>query len=187
MHVSNRAFAPALVLASALLGVAGPAMAAPASGPVAVVKQATADFNKGDMKAAEAGFANDTAITDEFAPYQWHGPGALATWLDGYSAFIKSAGWSDVAVTIGSIPRSDIDGDAAYVVAREVVTYTQHGRPMRESGTQVFTLHKGAEGWKITGSAWAGSRAQPVAPKPASSAAAPATGPAPATAPTKKP
>jgi hypothetical protein len=157
------------------------------AGPVAVIKQATDDFNKGDMKAATAAFASDPAIVDEFAPYQWRGSGAVASWLDGYNAFLKSAGWSDEKVTISSVARSDVEGDAAYVVVREVVTYTQRGRPMRETGVQAYALHKGADGWKVTSAAWAGSHPQAVTPKPASGAAAPATGASPAAAPAKKP
>lgn len=177
MHASHRTLTCALILAPSLLALGGPAMAATATGPVAVVKQMMADFDKGDMKAAEAAYAKDIAITDEFAPYEWHGPDAMANWSKGYDAFTKSAGWSDAKAASHTVTRADVNGDAAYVVVSEVFTYKQQGHPMSESGMEAFTLHKGAGGWKITGSAWAGHRAAPAK----SAAAAP-----PASAPAKK-
>jgi ketosteroid isomerase-like protein len=161
-------------------------MAATSSEPVAVVKQVFAEFNKGDMKAVEAAFANDSMITDDFAPYLWRGPSAMQNWLDGLDASIKSGGLRDLKVTVSSISNSGIDGDAAYVVARLVLTYKQHGHRMSASGANVLTLQRGPEGWKVTSSALGWSNPQAVAPRPKLSAAAPPTAPAPATAPAKK-
>ena len=154
-----------LVLAPSMVVLASPAMAAAAPGPVAVVNQMMTDFDKGDMKAAMAAYANDVAITDEFAPYQWHGPDAMARWSKGYDAFTKASGWSDAKAASHAVIRSDIHGDAAYVVVSEVFTYKDHGRRMVEHGLEAFTLHQSADGWKITGSAWAGHRASPAGAK----------------------
>jgi ketosteroid isomerase-like protein len=176
---SSRRLAPLLILSAAAVALAGVAQAAGGPDPVALVRKATDAFNRGDMKAASASYADDVAITDEFAPYQWHGPGTLQTYLNDFGNWSKTSGQTDQKVTISSVLRSDVSGDAAYVVMREVYTYKDHGRRMVELGDQAYTLHNGADGWKITGAAWAGSKPhRATAAKPATSAATPATAPA---------
>lgn len=179
MTRTQRRLARTLIVTTSVLGFAGAALAAP--GPVDVVKKANDDFNHGAMKAATAAFAAEGgAVIDEFAPYEWHGPNAINDWLGAFDAFAKARHRTDNWVKTLAVVRSDVDGDSAYVVLRELYTYKEHGRRMSEMGDAAWTLHKGADGWKVTGTAWAGSHPSAVvaAAKPAAAATA---------APAKKP
>ena len=183
--------ARALALASVCAAFSVTAFAAPA-GPEATVRKAMDQFNKGDMQDASAAFASDPSIIDEFAPYEWHGPNAVSGWLSAFGDFTKAKGQSNQVVKILSVSRSDVEGDTAYVVLRELYTYKEHGKPMSEMGSAAWTLHNGPDGWKIVSTAWAGSRPAAVVaaakPKPAAGApgaAAPAMAPAKPSAPAR--
>lgn len=168
----------------ACLTVAAQAAGAPSATDVA--KQSFDAFNKGDMAAIQAILAPEMSIVDEFAPHEWHGANAFQTWQSDFAAFGKSAGQTDQKLVWGGVIRSQVDGDSAYVVVRATYTYKQHGHRMSESGEDAFALHNGADGWKITGLAWAGSVPHAVTPKPnpAAAGATPAAGAAAAKAPT---
>lgn len=134
---------------------AGTLFAAEKDDVVAVVKQALDAFNKGDAKTAFALSTDNISIHDDIAPYEWHGPGAFQKWLGDYDADAKKNGLTDGVVTIVKAQRVEVTGDRAYLVASGRYTYKQHGKPMKGSGTWVFTLQKAKDGWRITGWTWA--------------------------------
>jgi ketosteroid isomerase-like protein len=176
----------ALVAAFALAPLAGGVQAAAASrGPAAVINQFIDAYNRGDVAAARATLTDDAFIIDEFAPHAWRGPGAFDAWSADLAKNDKAAGITNEKVTVGQTVRSMVDGDTAYVVAREVYTYRQHGRRMAEPAELAAALHQEAGGWKIAGWAWAGTvphAAMAAAPKAKAATAAPA-----AAAPAAKP
>ncbi len=135
---------------------AGPAFAADARTEVmATVNQFLNGFNKGDTKAAIAACTDEMSILDEFAPFEWHGAGALATWLSAYEADAKKNGITDGFVTFGKPRHVDIDGDRAYVVLPANYMYKRNGKPVKEIGsTLTAALVKGDAGWRISGWAW---------------------------------
>ncbi|MGH7017088.1 MAG: nuclear transport factor 2 family protein, partial [Caulobacteraceae bacterium] len=113
---------------------------------MAVVKAAFAAFNRGDMAAGGAKLAPELSIVDSFPPYEWHGSNA---WRDWQAAFAKTA-WTDPNLPVHII-NTAVSGDDAYVVFRGDFTWREHGRRMSQLGTEAVSLHRGGDGWKITG------------------------------------
>ena len=144
-----------LALAMTVLA-AGPAFAADARTEVMVtVNQFLDGFNKGDTKAAIAACTDEMSILDEFAPFEWHGAGALANWFSAYEADAKKNGITDGFVTLGKPRHIDVDGDRAYVVVPANYMYKRNGKPVKEIGsTLTGALVKGDAGWHISGWAW---------------------------------
>ena len=123
---------------------------------LAPVHQFVDGFNKGDTKTALAACADQTSIIDEFPPHEWHGAGACAKWMSDYDADAKKNGITDGIVTLGTPAHVDITADRAYVVVPSDYTFKKQGKPVKETGSMfTFALQKGADGWRITGWAWA--------------------------------
>jgi SnoaL-like domain len=142
------------VFAVSLLA-AGPAAATDKTDVMAVLHQFVDGFNKGDMKTALAACADQTSIIDEFAPYEWHGTGACATWANAYGADATTNGITDGVVTLGTPRHVDVASDRAYVVAPVNYAFKQEGKPVKEVGSMItVALQKGSAGWRITGWAW---------------------------------
>ena len=165
MNASLRRMTLGIALAAASLSVAGGAAAAPDSAPVAAIEKAFHGFNVGDMKEATAAFADEGQVTDEFAPYQWRGPGAFTAWLSGLSDWEKARGRTGDNMKVLSVTRSDVDGDTAYVVTHMLYSFKEHGRRMSEPGDFAFVLHNTPAGWKVTAMSWAGGRPGPAVMK----------------------
>jgi ketosteroid isomerase-like protein len=145
-----------LIAFALILMVAGPASASDESAVMAPVNQFVDGFNKGDIKMILASSADQMAIIDEFAPYEWHGPGALQKWLDDFDVDAKKNDITDGSVTLGTPRHVDVTGDRAYAVIPADYTFKQHGKVVKETGSIItLSLQKGAAGWKITGWAWA--------------------------------
>lgn len=133
----------------------GPAAASEQEDVMKVVRQWVDGLNKGDTKAAVAACAEQTAIVDEFPPYEWHGAGTCAKWATELQAFNRSIGLTDGVVTLNKPRRIDVTGDRAYVVAPTDFRFKENGNAGAEVGA-LFTvaLYKGPTGWRITGWAW---------------------------------
>lgn len=72
------------------------------------------------------------------------------------SLFIKKNGITDGKVALLRAWRVNVTGDRAYVVVPVKYTYKRNGKPMAEIGSVwTLTLQKGADGWLISGWAWA--------------------------------
>jgi ketosteroid isomerase-like protein len=144
------------ILFVAVLTVGLPAAASESADVVKVVHQFIDAFNKSDTKALVATCAPQVAIIDEFAPYVWAGPTACADWAKDFDADAGKNGITDPKVTVGKPRHVDITGDRAYVVGPADYTFKLKGKPMSEKGS-IFTLalQKLADGWRITGWAWA--------------------------------
>ena len=138
-----------------ILLCAGAAFASEAAEVMKPVHQFIDGFNKGDAKTALAACADDAYIIDEFAPYEWHGAGACATWANDYEADAKKNSITDGVVTIGKPKHVDVSGDHAYVVVPTTYSFKQNGKPMKENNaTLTVTLQKSSSGWRITSWAW---------------------------------
>ena len=174
-----------ILAAGASLALSGPAAAAakPASaaGVMAPIHQFIDSFNKGDIKTAEATHVAAPTIIDEVPPHHWQGQGAFQAWAGDLEKDAKAHGQTDEKVTLGRVVRSQADGDSGYAVVRATFTYNEKGKPMEEPAQMVFSLHKEAGAWKITGWTWAGTA--PHAAKPAAAATPAAPAPAPAAKP----
>lgn len=121
------------------------------------IRQFIDGFNTGDTKSAFAAYATgEITIVDEFAPYRWVGVHAAHDWAAEYDRHAKATGVSDGFVKYGAPTRSEIEGNAAYVVVPTTYLYKQHGKAMVEEGQITLVLHTEAGGWKIRSWAWTG-------------------------------
>ncbi len=159
MRISTLFGAFVLISMCAAAGAATPA--AEAMAPVRAFIDA---FNKGDMKAAAAQTSpQGMLIIDEVTPFSWTGPKAFDAWGKALDDSDKAAGNTGAVVTDGKPVRVEVSADHAYVVVPAVYTFKQKDVAMRATAQMALTLQNGKTGWLITGFAWAGARAKPVA------------------------
>ena len=71
-----------LIALAVAFAAAAPVVASAESGAMRTVHQFIDGFNKGNLKMATAACAKEVSITDEFAPYEWHGAGAFTRWCN---------------------------------------------------------------------------------------------------------
>jgi len=149
-----------LVLVSTL---AVPALAGAAADVTVPIHQFIDGFNNGDLKSANAAYASgDIMIVDEFAPNRWCGPNAPLTWVADYEKHAQATGVSDGHVKYGSPTRTEVEGDAAYVVLPTTYLYKEHGKSMTEKGQMTFALQNQGGAWKISSWTWSGEKPHPA-------------------------
>ena len=161
-----------------------PKAASKSAGLLKPIHQFIDDFNKGDVKGAEAAHLAAPTIIDEVPPHLWQGDGAFRAWAGDLDKAGKAAGDTDEKVVLGSVIRTQIDGDTGYAVLKATYLYKEKGKAMAEPAQMTFALKKDGGDWKIAGWTWAGTvphAATAPAAKPAEKAA-----PAPAAAPPPK-
>ena len=123
---------------------------------LATVNEFLDGFNKGDMKTMLATGSSEMSIIDEFPPHEWHGAGAFDKWLSDYDVDAKKNGITDGFVTIGNPAHVDVTGDRAYAVIPADYAFKVNGKAQGEKGSIItVTLQKTADGWRLTGWAWA--------------------------------
>lgn len=148
-------FASALLVATAL--------AADTAAVIAPIHQFIDGFNSGDVKSAYAAYAaGQITIIDEFPPHRWAGLHAAQQWAADYDKHAAATGVTDGSVKYGAPTRSEVEGDAAYVVIPALYTYKERGQAVAEEGQMTFALHKEAGGWKIEGWTWTGVKPHPA-------------------------
>jgi ketosteroid isomerase-like protein len=146
----------AAVLLAAMMLTTTPAVASDETSIMAVVRDYNDALNKGDQKAAAADCADQLSITDEFAPYSWHGQGANAAWFAGYAIWTKQNVVANDTVALATPWHVEVDGDHAYAVVPATFTYTKNGAKVVEAGSVwTFALQKIAGQWRIVSWAWA--------------------------------
>jgi ketosteroid isomerase-like protein len=156
---------PLRKLILALLGsvLVASGMSAATPDVTATIHQFLDAFNAGDTKSINAAYSTgDIAIVDEFAPHLWLGPHAPQDWAADYDKNAQATGLSDGIVKYGAPTRTEIEGDAAYVIVPMTYLYKQHGQPIAEEGQMTFVLHADAGGWKIRGWTWSGVKPHPA-------------------------
>ena len=115
-------------------------------------------FNKGDTATAKAVCADQTAIIDEFPPYQWNGTGACAKWMADYDTDAKKNSITDGVVNLGTPRHVDVAGNRAYVVVPADYAYKEKGKPVKETAsTLTIVLTKSGTGWRISAWTWSKS------------------------------
>jgi len=135
---------------------ANPAVAADQDDVKARVQAFVDAFNKGDNDQIKALCADETAILDEFPPYEWHGAGACLKWGEDYGKDAAKNGITDGGVKLDRFRHVDVSGDRAYVVTSATYAFKQKGKPVVEKDAAfAFVLHKEAAGWRITAWSWA--------------------------------
>lgn len=125
----------------------------------ATIRQFLDGFNSGDTKSMLAAYSTgDVTIVDEFAPHRWVGPHAHQAWSADYEKHAQAAGISDGSVKYGAPTRTEVEGDAAYVVIPTTYLYKEHSQAMEEEGQMTFVLHTEDGGWKIQSWTWTGAK-----------------------------
>lgn len=146
----------ALILTLAAAFIASPAIASDETDVMAAVNRYDNGFNAGDSKVIVGMCSSQAIIIDEFPPHVWQGANACQNWLNDLVAIDKRSGITDGKVAFRKPWHVEVNGDRAYVVIPVKYTYKQNGKPMSESGSVwTLTLQKGADGWLISGWAWA--------------------------------
>jgi ketosteroid isomerase-like protein len=119
------------------------------------VENFVSSFNNGDTKTAGAMCAEQTAIIDEFPPYEWNGAGACTKWMASYDEDAKKNAITDGHVTLRSPRHVDVNEDRAYVVVPADYSFKQKGKPMKETASVLtIVLRKIDAGWKISSWSW---------------------------------
>ena len=146
----------ALALLAATSLTATQAAASDEADVMTVVKDYNAALNRDDQKAAAADCADELSITDDFAPYSWQGPGAVAAWFADYAAWTKQNVVADDTVALARPWRVVVGGDHAYAVVPATHTCKSRGANVAEAGSVwTFALHRTAGQWRIVSWAWA--------------------------------
>ncbi len=133
----------------------GTARASDKTDAMPVVHKWVDSFNKADAKTMPTYCADGAFIIDDFAPHEWQGSGACATWYSDFEAFVAKAQITSPNVALGRVRHLDIDSGYAYLVAPTTLTYSKAGKPVADKGIVTMSLKKGNSGWQITGWAWA--------------------------------
>jgi ketosteroid isomerase-like protein len=145
-----------VVILSVAAFAAGPVAASDKTDVMAVVHQWVDGFNKGDTKSELAACADEGAIIDDIPPHEWHGSGMCSKWQSDFDAWAATNRVTAARATPGKARHVDVDGSTAYVVLPITLTYMDHDKPMKESGSLVtMSLSKGGAGWRITAWSWA--------------------------------
>jgi ketosteroid isomerase-like protein len=123
--------------------------------PGSAVQQYIDAFNKGDAMAMAAMCADPMSILDGMVPHVWHGPTATQDWYKDVLAEGEHLDAKGYHVTLGTPLRSNVTGDAAYVVVSATMTFKLKGKQVMQSGA-FFTvaLRKLPAGWRLASWAW---------------------------------
>jgi len=98
-------------------------------------------------------FADDVVIVENFAPYVFRGPDAVARWQVGFRE--HAATLSGLVVTFVAAQDFSSDGETAYFVLPTAWTGTSNGEAFEEEGGWAFVLKRQGGNWRIACYAWA--------------------------------
>ncbi len=147
--------ASALATLAALGALASPVVAAPLTDAAAApIRAALVAIDTGDAAGLTRAFAPEATIVDEISPFVFAGADAPRTWLARLADVNKANGITDEHSTFGSPPNAGVEGDAAYAVVSDRITYRAR-RPVVENGAWTFALRKASGTWKIVSAAFA--------------------------------
>jgi ketosteroid isomerase-like protein len=136
----------------AIFAATGPAVADEKVDVMVPVRQFVDSYSRDDLQAIASACTDQTSIVFDVPPYEWHGPGACARWLEDARAESIKLAITD-AVAVLHKPRHIIIRDGhAYVVATVDFSYKIQGKRGKElGGTMVFVLQKSEGIWRIIG------------------------------------
>lgn len=147
-----------ILLSITAAALAGPALAAQASGPdaevTATVDAALGAGMAGDLSKLMDQYAPDCVFVDEFAPFLWTGPGAAqAYFMAGFRTY-QETGHKNDKPQFGPASFVYVSADRAFVVEPVSGTATVRAKPYASSGSFAFTLARIDGRWKITSQTW---------------------------------
>src|SRR5260221_687403 len=116
------------------------------------VRQFVDSYSRGDLQAITAACTDQTSIAYDVPPYEWHGPGACARWLEDERAEEMKLAVTDVVAVLHKPRHIMIRNEHAYVVATVDYSYKIQGKRGEElGGSMVFVVQKSDGIWRIVG------------------------------------
>jgi hypothetical protein len=144
-----------LLAAVIAMWMATPVEAADTADVIAVAHQWTEAFNRGGLDSDGAPCASDAVVIDDLRPHVWQGPGACSKWYKAVMSWAAHAGVTGPTIKLGGTRHLDVGSGYAYLVAPVTLSYLKSARPVDFLGIMTMTLHKGKNGWRVSGMAWA--------------------------------
>jgi len=104
------------------------------------------------------GVFSDTGVTiiENFSPYLFDGPDAVARWKEGMRAHAK--GLENLRPTFGDPQDFSVEGPKAFFTLPTVWRGIVHGTPFYEEGGWAFLLLREEERWRLRSYGWAVTR-----------------------------
>jgi ketosteroid isomerase-like protein len=156
MHIVCRTTLAASVALLASL----PCYASDQSDAFTCLEQLVAAWNRNDAAGVTRLMTETPAIIDEFSPYHWAGPTALADWNRDVDTHTKEIGGvSDPRVALSKPTELDVHGDTAYAVVPTTYRYTVHAKQVHENGILTAALLKTGTTWRVAAFAWTNLKA----------------------------
>ena len=110
----------------------------------------------GEAAGLEDAFAaRGVVIVENFAPFLFDGPDAVAQWRRGFEAHRFDDALTDLVWRFGEPQDFVLEGERAYFVLPTTWTGKTHGRAFSEDGGWAFVLESGQGCWRIRSYAWA--------------------------------
>jgi hypothetical protein len=106
-----------------------------------------------DDARIENAFTDDPVIVENFAPYVFRGPSAVARWREGFRR--HAATLSELKSRFGRAQDFSRTGDTVYFVLPTIWTGRTAEKPFEEHGGWSFVLEQRGEGWQVACYAWA--------------------------------
>jgi hypothetical protein len=142
---------------AAVLALAGPAHAAdvPSAAMLAPVEALVAFMAKLPQGQHATMFARrGVTILENYPPYIFTGPDAVARWEEGFRKHIADERDVDLKVEFGPAQDFAVTGERAYFSLPTTWTGTAGGRAFEEHGAWSFVLQRAGQGWRILGYGW---------------------------------
>lgn len=106
-----------------------------------------------DEDLAGAFAATDVVIVENFSPFVFQGPGAVARWAAAFRSHVSGVG--DLRCAFDEPFEAVVDGDRAYLSLPTTWKGVEQGRPFTERGGWAFALVREDGAWRVCGYGWA--------------------------------
>jgi hypothetical protein len=141
----------------AALALAGPARAvdAPSAAMLAPVEALVAFMAKLPQRQHATMFARrGVTILENYPPYLFTGPDAVARWEQGFRKHIADERDAELKVEFGPAEDFAVTGERAYFSLPTTWTGRAGGKAFEEHGAWSFVLERAGQGWRILGYGW---------------------------------
>jgi hypothetical protein len=124
--------------------------------PFTALKNLTEEEARGDMAALQRGIDSSPVFVDDFYPFSWSGPSALADYFQANDAYMKKEGITDPVFDMSEKPIfEDVQESLAYLVVGGTYRYVENGMHKQYGGTLTVTMKKENGTWMLFTAAWA--------------------------------